>query len=302
MSVLIPAQRISRWSTCPPWRSPFTTEELLHHFGKGLEIPKGGWTRATFADDGKRLILAMHRTARLAQKKAIPFVAGHVEKMLNNHVSRVISKVRARRGAKADAILLNVDEAIWLQAIDEVFREAGAEVVLEVVPALQSVMSQGYSKTSVMLGQRPEVDTNARIASQAREVAAKITRINDTTRRQVEDTVRRSVADGMTVSETAEKLRERMEGLNHNRSMTIARTELNNVWTQGAASAFEESSTLTHLTVIGCEAREAHSPHYKGQSTCNYPNLPRAELNAFLAVGFHINHTGSLVASGFRDP
>lgn len=290
--------RVNRWLNCPEWRSPFTTDELLFHFGKGLVVPREGWTRATFAQDGRRLMLALHRTAQLTQRKAIPFVARKAKSFLDGQVDALISRVKNRRGVKSS--IAAIDEATWLHALEEVISESHLELALEIVPPIQSVLSQGYSKTATMLGDKPEPGSNAEIAQQARGIAQKITRINDTTRREIENTIRDSIEHGAGVVETAEKLRERMDGLNHNRSITIARTELNNAFTQGSARAYKESETLTHVSVIGCEERETNNQwQYNGQSTCGYLMLPKHELDAFLEVGFHPNHGGTICAAAF---
>ena len=55
------------------------------------------------------------------------------------------------------------------------------------------------------------------------------------------------------------------------------------------------------VSVIGCEAREPNSPKFDGESTCNFADLEIERLDEFLAVGFHPNHTGVLVPSGFKD-
>src|SRR5437588_11165492 len=105
----------------------------------------------------------------------------------------------------------------------------------------------------------------------------------------------------MSVSETAGLLERELPPIFGNRALTIARTELNSAWSLGAANSFLQSETLTHISVIGCEAREPRSPHFLGESTCIYPDLPVHQLDEFLAIGFHPNHTGNLVPSRFRN-
>lgn len=296
--------RVNRAEHCPAWRFPLSGPSLINLLhGKTFKVPEGGWNANTFVREGRGLISTIHRLAKVTQRKAIPPLAASIARVLNRQMDRVIQQVRTRRpGSKSDdAVLLNVDEAVWMQAIDDVFRDAGLDVTLEIVPPLHSVMAQAYARVDTMLGQKPNVDTNARLAQQAREIAQKITRVNDTTKRQLENAVRRSIGEGLTVAETAAALRQKMPEINANRSLTIARTELNNAWTQGTAAAYQESTTLSTLAVIGCEGREENSPKWKGESTCNYPSILITEMEAFLAVGWHVNHTGNLVPSGFRD-
>ena len=49
---------------------------------------------------------------------------------------------------------------------------------------------------------------------------------------------------------------------------------------------------------IGCEAREAGSPTYRGESTCNIEDVPVSDADK---LRFHPNHTGTMVPSKFRE-
>lgn len=272
---------------------------------KNLEVPEGGWTAETFARDGRALIMAIDRVARLTQAKAGRHVAAIARSIFNRQISNIIQRVLARAGTrsvKAESIVLNIEdhEALWAQAIADVLAEEGIAAQVELVPPIQSVMAQGYAKVSVLLGHEVPPDAGQRFVSRSGQIAERIGGINETTRKVIETKVRQATQEGLTINETAEKVRREMEGVSRARANTIARTELNNAWTEGAAQSFKESSTITHLSVIGCEAREAKSPHYNGQSTCNYPDLPIAEVDAFLAVGFHPNHTGTMIPSRLR--
>ena len=55
---------------------------------------------------------------------------------------------------------------------------------------------------------------------------------------------------------------------------------------------------ITHVSVIGCEAREPGSPQYRGESTCNIQDVP---INDADKLEFHPNHTGTIVPSRFRN-
>jgi hypothetical protein len=199
-------------------------------------------------------------------------------------------------------ILVPQHESIWLEAIDEVMKESGLEVALEIVPPVQSVMAQAYSRTGALLSIEADPDNSQAIARESREIAQKITRVNETTRKEFERHVREAIQQGSTVVELANRLEQELLPMQKRRSMTIARTELNRAFTIGSATALKESPTLTHVSVIGCTAREPGQYEYNGQPTCNYPDLPVVEIDAFLAVGFHPNHGGSLVPSAMRDP
>jgi hypothetical protein len=275
--------------------------------GKGLHIPPEGWNAQNFRTHGGPMIVALARLAKLTQRKIAPEVARAMVAIFKRQLHDVIERVSRHRSAPAPhrkaSLLLGLDafEPIWLQAIDEVFKDANPEVTAEMTPPIQSVMAQAYSRVGILLGQESDQSVNDQIARDARLIAQRVTSVNQTTRDQIEKEVRDSISQGLSVSETATRLEQRMPGIFGNRALTIARTELNTAWSQGAARSFKQSTSLTHISVIGCEAREPGSPHYQGQSTCNYPDLPVGEMDEFLAVGFHPNHTGNMVPSRFRD-
>ncbi len=285
---------------CDPWRFPFSAGQFLSIIGgKGTSrIPEDGWDATTFAEHGEWLMVTQTRIGKLVQRKAVPHVAKLANKILAGQTERIISKVE---NTFAVDIFFPQHAELWRQAIQEVFDETGLQVTTELVAPIQSVMSQGYSKTSQLLAQEPLPTANAMLARKAQGIAQKITRINDTTRNLFERNIALAIDQGMTVTETAAQLRATIPGINVNRSMTIARTELSQAWTMGSAESFKESETLTHVSTIGCEAEEPTSPQYNGRSTCNYPDLPITELDAFMATGYHPNHTGVMVASAFRD-
>lgn len=295
---------LPRRKASEPWRLHLSSRQIIGLLGKGIEIPESGWTGEQFARQGRLLILTIARLAKLTQRRAAPYVARKANDLFRRQVDRVIERVvthpsirSAKRNHLID-ILLPQHEQLWAQAIDDVFATAGIEAVTELIPPIQSVMGQGYSRVGILLAQEAEPDVNPRIARNAREIAQKITRINDTTRTAFNRLIRQSIEEGLTVSETAQRIREQLPKINANRSLTIARTELNNAWTQGAVTAYQQSKTLTHVSVIGCEAREPGSPTYRGESTCNIQDVPVQDAHT---LQFHINHTGTIVPSRFRN-
>jgi hypothetical protein len=304
-----PLARIAaHWHTAPPWKLPYSTRDIIQLVSKGLVIPPR-WTGNEFARQGRLLVLAIARLAKLTQRKAAPYVARKAVEIFRRQLEDVIRKAGSRRpgirGAKdrtgGGVEFLQVEnEAIWLAALQEVFQD-DASVMIELVPPIQSVMSQSYARVGVLLGQPAAPETNQRLAREAQGIASKITRINDTTRQQFERVIRQGIEENQTVPELAQSLREKVMPMANSRSLTIARTELSRAWDAGAVESFRQSATLTHVSVIGCEGEEPNSPQYAGRSTCNYPDLPVSELDAFMEAGFHVNHTGTIVPSGFRD-
>lgn len=286
--------------------------------GPKFNVPEGGWNDERFIRHGAAMIRAMVRVAKITQRKAMPVVAKTCNDLFQSQLLRIIRRVEQQRqhfrfglrslgGMKADpastSVLLSMgqEEQLWAEAIDEVLKTADVEIVMRLTPPIQSVMAQGYSKTSYMLGQRADAQVAAAINQQTRDTAKQITGINDTTRNNIMNSVRDGVKQQMTVREMSAYIEQREKTIFGNRSLTIARTELSKAWTNGAAISFKQSSAITEYSVIGCEAREASSPHFHGQSTCNYRGIKKDELDEFLAVGFHPNHTGTLIPSGFAS-
>lgn len=288
---------------------PLNARQFVKAVGAGLHLPPGGWTAQSFAAHGQALVLTTARVAQITQRRAIPVLARASLNVFNRQLAAVIkyaTGAEARLSQRSAKAPLTIDlefpahEGLWLEAIDQVFKEANLDIVTELMPPIQSVMGQGYSKVSILLGQDWQ-DNNATIAREARNIAQRVVQVNNTTKNNIANSIKDSIKAGQTVSETARQLEERVPKIFGNRALTVARTELNNAWTEGAMTAFKASETLTHISVIGCEAREPSSPQYNGQSTCNYPDLPVIEIDQFMEVGFHPNHTGNVVPSGFRD-
>ncbi len=283
-----------------PWRLPFATHTLVEIVGKGLEIPKDGWTSAEFARQGSLLLRTMHRMAQLTQRKAIPHVQATAKKIMRQQMRKVVERVTGRAPAKSTFldIIMPQHEGLWMQALDEVFRETGIQATMEIMPPVQSVMGRAYSATNVLLGQDDSITGNQRLAREAREIAQRITGINNTTRSQFERVIRNSIDEGLTVTETAQILTEEFPEMANARTGTIARTELNNAYTKGSVASYQESSTVTYVSVIGCEAREPKGPTYRGEPTCNIEDVPVVDSDK---LEFHPNHTGTVIPSRFRD-
>lgn len=271
---------------------------------KALHVPPGGWHAHSFAEHGEAMLRALWRVSQLVQRKAAPEIARAAKHHFNRQLEAVLAIVLKGKPAKSELLQIVVDaagqESLWAAAINKVMAEAGISITAEVLPTIQSVMGQGYSKTNLLMGLK-ERDVAGQIARQARGLAQKITRIDQTTRGVMERIVRDGIAEGMTVVDVARSLQDRFSQISSSRAITIARTETSNAWTQGTANSLKQADTLTHVSVIGCQAREENSPKYRDESTCNIEDVPVSQIDALMEVGWHINHTGSLVPSAFRS-
>lgn len=281
-----------------PWKIHLPTKVLIELVGKGLNVPKDGWNAREFSRQGRLLVLTLDRISKLTQRRAAPYIARTANAIFKRQLDKVIS--RATKSAKNSFldILGLPQEGVWAQALNDVFAEEGIAATAELIPPVQSVMGQAYSRTGILLGQEADPAYSMTIAKESREIAQRIVGINDTTRQTFQRTINGAIRDGLSVTETAQRLRETLPAFNRNRINTIARTETNNAWTKGSVATFQESPTLSHVSVIGCEAREPSSPQYRGESTCNIQDVPVQDANT---LEFHPNHTGTMVPSQFRD-
>jgi hypothetical protein len=282
-----------------PWKIHLPTRVLIDAVGKGLEVPEEGWTARTFARQGRLLILTLNRIAKMTQRRAAPYIARTANAIFARQLDKVIARATGKSAKTSFLEIAGIThEGLWTQAINEVFEEEGIAALAELVPPIQSVMGQAYSRTGILLGQESDPQFSMTIAQKSREIAQRIVGINDTTRDLFRRTIQRAIDDGLTVTETAERLRDMMPHFSASRINTIARTETNNAWTRGSVASFQEIKTLSHVSVIGCEAREPSSPQYRGESTCNIEDVPVEDAGL---LDFHPNHTGTIVPSRFRE-
>ena len=257
-------------------------------------------------------MLTIARAGRIAQKRRLREFSKILKKVMDDQIREIVRRALqggGRRSANGSAskerepdlvsIVLPQNAAIWTQAISEVLAESNIALVVEVAPMIQSTMAQGMSQTSILLGETiPPVRAAQAIAVAARGLAAQVVNTSGTTKLIMERVIKQSIESGLTVVETAAAITDKLPLMNQWRSLTIARTELNRAWGQGVVKMLQASSQVTHVSVIGCEEREDNSPTYQGASTCNISNVPVIDADS---LDFHINHTGNIVPSNFRN-
>lgn len=281
---------------------PLSAPNLIQAIsGKAFRVPEGGWNARTFAVHGALLIKTLVRTAKIVQRKAAPALARAANEVFRRQLEKVIEiATRHVRKDPMRELMLPNHEAVWQQAIEQVFRDAGVEIITHLTPPIQSVLAQGYTKTSFLLGMDVDPAWHGALASIARDIAKDITGINETTRLMFQRHITEAIRDGATVAETVKDLRETIPDINAGRQLTIARTELNHAWTKGSMVSFKESGGITHVSVVGCEAREWNGPpeyFYRGEPTCNIKDVPLHDADK---LEFHPNHTGVVIPSAFR--
>jgi hypothetical protein len=185
------------------------------------------------------------------------------------------------------------NEASWKAAIEKVLGpSADVELILDYQPAVQSVAAKAYGRTSLFLGQQEDPHASLNILRRSQEMAQLVTRINDTTRKQLSREIGNAIDDGLSIRETVKHLAETFPDIASSRIPTIVRTETGRAIDEGTKQSMKESSTVTHVDVIGCEAVEPGIPTYNGRPTCNITGVPVYDLDK---LHFHINHTGCIV-------
>jgi hypothetical protein len=294
------------------WRLGVSARAAVSLSFKGVSPPAGGWTAQTFAAHGHALITGFVRLSKAVQRKAMPVLAQTAHRMLMKRVNAVRDLAMrhevARRKGYAVAVEVQQAADVWRDAIQSVFDERNIDAVVDLIPPIQSVMAQGYSKTGSMLGLNLPNDGSNFIVNRTRKYAARFAGMDATTSSQFRDSITAALnTEGVkTPFELSQWVYQRMEGFSRNRALTIGRTESMNAWNEGSVAALQQSETLTHVSVIGCESREQEAlgrPSYqqfmyRGESTCNIEDVPIADADK---LNFHPNHTGVVVPSAFRD-
>ena len=277
-----------------PWQAAL----IILHGG----LPVGGakqWTRSRFARDGARLVRSIWNTQATILRTVVPKFARTARSVMDNQIEAIVRRVTGRKslgGTSVDEMTM-----IWLTAADTVIEEMRHETDLRLEPEIESVHRAGWDATTSLLSGEPKEWPGMTTKDIAR-LARLITGIDRTTKQQVRNVILRLVREeGATTGGVADGIMEVMGGISRSRAMTIARTEMGTALTAENAHVFANSGLVTHVSVIGCQEREPNSPHYRGESTCNIQDVPIAELDALMEVGWHPNHTGTLVPSGFAE-
>lgn len=294
--------------TCTHKRHRLSSTRQFYNIRKSA-VPEGGWTTEHLnTREGRRLVRDIVLVQNAAKLRGMRSLTAYLQAKMNELVETIILNVmnaKVRRGETkgvAHKITFEAnpvgDEALWAQALQTVMGEYDKELLVEMTPRLQSVASEVYGKTAILLGDSPLRDAPARILSQVRPIAEQVTRVNDTTRKQIADIIGRGLDAGKPVNGVALDLRDALPEVMHRRIPTIARTEMGRAADAGSALSFHSSQTVKTIKVIGCQAVEPGIPTFEGRPTCNIKNVPADRCRE---LQFHINHTGCMVPESFYD-
>jgi hypothetical protein len=279
-------------------------------------VPEGGWTAENFrgaaAED---LIEDFINIQRIAVARGIRSLAPALKKWFDGSAERIIANAmdgwrrvlgvplgRSFEDSKAPEDFdfdIGAHEEMWAAAIQQELALAGSEVVLITTPTITSVSDEVFSKVAIAIGYEPTPNDlrlhRGRIANRVNQV----TRINETTRTRLRNTIGNAIRSGEPPAAVAAKIRKRMPEIASNRAQTIARTELGQSSDEATLLVMKQSEVVTHVSVLGCETiDQPPSPHFDGMPTCNIRNVPIVREEELI---FHPNHTGAIVPSAFRQ-
>ena len=301
---------ITEDTECGCYRPP-SAKKLLACY-RTSSLPTGADAKAAHAQLAK-IQRDMIRTRRLlmvdGQRRLTEFLKGYFDARINNFCDRVMAHLHIaveiaktsgswdRKDTAIDTITLEANSEVWRSALVAALgTTADAELIAAYTPIVQSIAARAYERTSTFIGEELAVDRSFTILRRAQSMAEEVTSINETTRARLVDTLEQALAEKQTVAEAVRTIRETIPEIEAGRIPTIARTEIGNAIDAGTKQALLESSTVKTVMVIGCQAREARSPQYNGQSTCNIRGVPVRDVDK---LRFHPNHTGCIVPETF---
>lgn len=288
---------------CPPRRMSAAKQMACYRTSKvrpGASLKTLKLSRDAIRRDMVRMRrILMHEGGRSLASLLHSYFAQKIEELadrMNHHIRHSSTPLPMVKGSVD--LGFGSHEAIWQQALKDVLGpDADIELVADYLPAVQSVAAKAYSRTSVFLGEGEDPQASVFILRRAQALAQQVTRINETTRRQLSAEIGKALDNDMTVAETVSHLRETFPDIAASRIPTIARTEMGRAVDEGTKQAMKESSVVSHCDVVGCQAVEPGIPTYMGRPTCNITDVPVYDLDK---LQFHINHTGCIVAGKFH--
>ena len=226
----------------------------------------------------------------------------YFRKMLN----RVCDRVEHRSyhaSASIGMVKTSVDlgfganEAIWKQAIEDVLGvQANVELMADSLPTMQSVIAKSSSRVNIFLGEEDDHDASVHILRRAQGMARLVTRINETTRNNLANSISTMQSEGNTLVEIVRAVREKIPNIEAARIPTIVRTEVGRAIDEGTILALQGSSSVTHVMIVGCQAIEPGIPEIDGIPTCGIAGLPVGRLGELRT---HVNHTGCILPQFF---
>lgn len=237
-----------------------------------------------------RLQLSILRLARNARRKVGKNIRKEMESFFGeqeNDVDKLFKEVFGKKSAKQEDERepTKAEIAEFLRRIKSELFEKTADNKLKnsIKKGHTSVMVQAIEDLNEVMDTEVDSSTqNPRVTAGIGRLARKITKVNDTTR----DDIEKQIKDGVDAGESIGKLKKRIEYVYSKskgyRAEMIARTESALAYDQGSLLSYHEAG-VEFVDVIGCECNDY---------PCNAQNIPIDEADG---LDFHPNHTGAIV-------
>ena len=257
-------------------------------------VPTGGWSAEEFEKHGTLLMQQIVSVQRKGINNHKRRFANLWQSLFAAQVNQLVKFASDRMPSKALGIYTS-DKQIFDDAIRSVFdnKAQTANAVMNSTVVVSSVGVNSYLQTNKLLGNSDIIQSHRNeLNRKLNNIGAKVTQINESTRRRLTRTINDSLATGAGITETIERVKRGIPSLNR-RIPTIVRTELGRAADAGILQSLKQIGTVTHCSVIGCSNTADHPTL---GVNCNIEDVPISEVDR---VVFHINHTGTWVPSKF---
>jgi len=292
-------------------QSRFAAPSILLKAYRRSRVPDGGWTHEEFLKQQAKLtadfiaarVAATSKGARMLAKPLTAIMRSQVLQVIERFNSRLpdIYREQSAGDLQQKAVTrmpVSAHQSLWAEALAYVLNDdADIEIVNTVRPSMQSVADDVLARDSALLGVAVNPGSARVLAADVDNIARQVRGINETTRQRIAALIERGIEDGAHPYEVMQRMRDSIPQIATNRVPTIVRTEMSRVADSATLRAMKDSEVVTHVSVTGCQAIEPGIPVFRGVPTCNIKNVP-IEYSGDLR--FHINHTGSIIASGFK--
>lgn len=273
------------------------------HAGGWRSIPpSGGWTLKSLAHDEtlRKIQLDFLRLARAGITRWMQRAQNNYAGFLTGQSKRILKNFEAIPEDAFKSLDAKAKKKTPAQIAAQIFQDNEENRILSEIskPIYQAMADKSSEDVAHILAITLTPGASQNIIDRINLAREKGPRINDTQREKLQAILDEGMSEGLTKGEMAIKIQEDLDMFNSARPATIARNELAEAYRQGARAGMIDSGVVTEISVVGCEAEEADSPTYNGQSTCNIDGVPIADIDK---LDYHINHTGAEVPSKFAS-
>jgi len=116
----------------------------------------------------------------------------------------------------------------------------------------------------------------------------KVTRINESTRRDIAKIITNGVSEDLTIAEISTNIQTRFVKYESWRSRMIARTESRQAYDQGAEVAYKEIGVNT-VDIVGCTGLSVRVGGSEEVGSCGWQDIPVSQISS---LDYHPNHVG----------